>query len=89
MDILLLAFVIFSLLFSVTTAAAIVLVDRRMERRDTHITLRRQGVAPADAMGASSIENVPAVGGHPGNLNPNAESGARGRPVYQANLATT
>ncbi len=88
MDILLLAFVIFSLLFSLATATAIVLVDRRMERRDTHITLRRPGAAPGDDASARPTENVPAKDGSPGDLNPGA--GLSGGPsAYRVNPSTS
>jgi len=87
MDIFLLAFVIFSLLFSLATATAVVLVDRRMERRDTHITLRRPGAASGDDARVRTLENAPATDGSPGGLNPGA-SLSRGQSAYQANPIT-
>lgn len=87
MDVFLLAFVIFSLLFSITTAAAIVLLDRRMERRDTHITLRRHGVALEGSLGVNSKESVSVVDRHPDEITAGGEYGPRGRSIHPMNLA--
>ncbi len=86
MDIFLLAFVIFSLLFSITIAAAIVLVDRRMERRDTHITLRRHGGALEGNPGVNSKEIASVVAGHSDGITAGGEYAPRGRAVHPVNL---
>ncbi|MDP9367007.1 MAG: hypothetical protein M3Q03_01820 [Chloroflexota bacterium] len=90
MDIFLLAFVIFSLLFALATAAAIVLVDRRFERRDTHIALRRQTIAVQGnpRVTSNANESVATAADHPDKIHRSGESLPRGQAVHQVNRVT-
>ena len=90
MDTFLLAFVILSLLFSLATAAAIHLLDRKLDRRDTRISVRRQETAlepqaapkQGDPLRAGSTSHQPVGVAYPGSTAP------QGRAAFQPGQAS-